>query len=630
MGARRSSTRRKRARAALFLALVIITLAANTTMWYELESRKDTTLLLVNQNGYFTSDDGKRILLQVDRDINGPIEFTIYRVEPGSGAETRAMTGKMTSLGTLWGHKYLGANISQVRIPGTYIARLQLPDPVTPWTLKTYSSNSFVVSDSVLDHTIDLAYKFFYYQRCGQAVASIVSGYPGHGACHLDDANAISDPDNASTWRNLTGGWHDAGDYNKYNNGFTPLSIYALAEAYEIDPGFFNTTTRLATYPDTAMSIHHSPSVPDIIEEAMWGADWVVKCVNIDGSMIADVGSDPSWYGYWGQPQLETDNTLGTGIDNRVYRDTAGGPVAVLAAAALVKLARILQSNGWHTGHVAGYIDAAQRIVNYYQASCPDRIETLALDLELCALEGNTSYLVDATRIASSILSNTAWIEDPNFSHVGQDFTFYLLWKWSRVNGTAEATNQLASAFNMHWHGFWSPLSNPAVASNLFGILRGRHVGRGEFYFWEWTAGYWNVGQNSYYLSAAAAAAAAYNLTREKRYIDFTQRQLDWVLGLNPFGICMLEGAGEKNLPNYHNRANTIPGNPRGAAPGCVPNGIVRALSYDPLDPAPDEPYLDTFPTPGYTPRYESNEPWLPHNAYYLLAACMTRACMHD
>jgi len=609
-------------------ALVILALVANTAVWYQLESRKDTTLLLVNQNGYFSAHDGKMILLQTDRDIEGPIGCTVYRVEPGSGAETLVMTKAMTSYGTLWGHWYHGANISQIRTPGIYVARLQLPDPLLPLASKTYSSSMFTISENVLDRTIDLAYEFFYYQRCGQAVAPIVNGYPGHDACHLDDANAMNDPDNASTWRDLTGGWHDAGDYNKYNNGFTPLSIYALAEAYELDPGFFNTTARLATYPDTAGSMHHSALVPDIIEEAMWGADWAVKCVNVDGSMIADVGSDPSWYGYWGQPQLETDNKPGTGTDNRVYRDTTGGPAALLAAAALAKLARILQNNGWHLDRVAGYINAAQRIVNYYRPGNPDRIEGLALDLELGKLEGNQSYLIDATRIATLILSNTAWIQDPNFSHVGQDFTFYLLWKWARVNGTAEAAIQLASAFELHWDGFWSPLSDVSAANNVFGILRGRHVGHGEFYFWDWTVGNWNVGQNSYYLSAATAAASAYNMTGETKYLDFAQRQLDWILGLNPFGICMLEGAGEKNPPNYHNRANTVPGNPRGAPPGCVPNGIVRALSYDPANPAPDEPYFDMHSTPGYTPRYESNEPWLPHNAYYLLAACMTRACM--
>ncbi len=65
----RPSLRKKRTRAAFASALVILALIANTIVWYQLESRKDTTLLLVNQNGYFSSDDGKKILLQIDRDL---------------------------------------------------------------------------------------------------------------------------------------------------------------------------------------------------------------------------------------------------------------------------------------------------------------------------------------------------------------------------------------------------------------------------------------------------------------------------------------------------------------------------------------------------------------------------------
>jgi len=72
----------------------------------------------------------------------------------------------------------------------------------------------------------------------------------------------------------------------------------------------------------------------------------------------------------------------------------------------------------------------------------------------------------------------------------------------------------------------------------------------------------------------------------------------------------MLEGAGRFNPPRYHHRYDSIPGHERGAVPGAVCNGIVRESVTR------DAPRFDLAGND-----YHSNEPWLPHNAYYLLAA---------
>ena len=124
-------------------------------------------------------------------------------------------------------------NISDLRIEGRY--------QVAVHTGVTYNSPPFNISSTLIDQTINLAYDFFYYQRDGCRVMSIVPGYPGHNADHLDDANWESDYLNASDYRNLTGGWHDAGDYNKYIGAYTPLAIYSLIDAYEQDPAFYST-----------------------------------------------------------------------------------------------------------------------------------------------------------------------------------------------------------------------------------------------------------------------------------------------------------------------------------------------------------------------------------------------------
>ena len=91
------------------------------------------------------------------------------------------------------------------------------------------TSVPFEIRQNLADQVSKLAYEFFYYQRCGMEI-------PGfHKACHLDDAKM---PD--GTHLDLVGGWHDAGDYNEYNAGFTPESLYILALAYSRKKEFFD------------------------------------------------------------------------------------------------------------------------------------------------------------------------------------------------------------------------------------------------------------------------------------------------------------------------------------------------------------------------------------------------------
>ena len=86
-----------------------------------------------------------------------------------------------------------------------------------------------------------------------------------------------------------------------------------------------------------------------------------------------------------------------------------------------------------------------------------------------------------------------------------------------------------------------------------------------------------------------------------------------WILGMNPLDLCMLEGKGTSERIYYHHLYAEIPGHERGAVPGAIPNGIIR-----PPDNS-DRPWFDLRTGPGSLPGAESTEPWLPHNAHYLL-----------
>src|SRR3712207_7285062 len=61
------------------------------------------------------------------------------------------------------------------------------------------------------------------FRSCGEAVSATHDGVTyAHAACHTEDA-WLDYVGGGHAKRDATGGWHDAGDYNKYvvNAGFT-------------------------------------------------------------------------------------------------------------------------------------------------------------------------------------------------------------------------------------------------------------------------------------------------------------------------------------------------------------------------------------------------------------------------
>ena len=84
-------------------------------------------------------------------------------------------------------------------------------------------SYAFTIADTVYNDALMHAVRFFYYQRCRTAKVSpyAVANYTDVN-CHsgsMQDLNCreVTQPGNASLEKDLSGGWHDAGDYNKYN-----------------------------------------------------------------------------------------------------------------------------------------------------------------------------------------------------------------------------------------------------------------------------------------------------------------------------------------------------------------------------------------------------------------------------
>lgn len=164
------------------------------------------------------------------------------------------------------------------------------------------------------------------------------------------------------------------------------------------------------------------------------------------------------------------------------------------------------------------------------------------------------------------------------------------------------------------------PATNSTVTP--FSLFRTREyfhdMGEVEYHFHYW-------GMTIGLSLASASSVLAWDVTGDTALLRAAESNVvHWIMGRNPLDICQVESLGSRNLPLYHHRYARIPGNPRGAVPGTVPNGIARPPPIEAVNwwHAPDLPWFDmTSPNPerGVLADFRSNEPYITDNAAFLV-----------
>ena len=130
-------------------------------------------------------------------------------------------------------------------------------------------SQAFDISPTAYHSALQTSLLGFYGWRCGTAVFFTYKGQDfGHEACHLDDGH-LDKLGQAGQKRDGTGGWHDAGDYNKYtvNSG---VSVGCLLQAWQD----FEPSLKALDLPFIP---EHQGPLPDYLAELKWQMDWVLK-----------------------------------------------------------------------------------------------------------------------------------------------------------------------------------------------------------------------------------------------------------------------------------------------------------------------------------------------------------------
>lgn len=144
----------------------------------------------------------------------------------------------------------------------------------------------FRIDPAVYNKLLQAATRVFFYQRSGfakkkpYAEACWTDGAAFVGPNQDGQARDVTDQGNAAKVRDLSGGWFDAGDTNKYVT-FAVTPVHQLLSAYEETPAAF---TDAFNIPESGNGI------PDLIDEVKWETDWLKKMQNSDGSALLKVG----------------------------------------------------------------------------------------------------------------------------------------------------------------------------------------------------------------------------------------------------------------------------------------------------------------------------------------------------
>ncbi len=146
-------------------------------------------------------------------------------------------------------------------------------------------SYGFEIGNDVYRTALRHAARMFYYQRSGFAkVEPFADARWTDAASHLGakqdlDCRLVTDPSNAALSKDLSGGWFDAGDFNKYVNfSYAPLHnlLFAWSEHPEIWTDDFG-------IPESGNGI------PDILDEVSWELAWLKRMQQADGSVLSKV-----------------------------------------------------------------------------------------------------------------------------------------------------------------------------------------------------------------------------------------------------------------------------------------------------------------------------------------------------
>lgn len=473
-----------------------------------------------------------------------------------------------------------------------------------------YQSHPFEVGSGVLmRHTFSDLLHYFKSQRCSGVFDQQDRMLPLLGAEKMVDVH---------------GGWYDAsGDVSKYlshlsytnylNPQQTPMVVWNMLKGLSL----------LEERDDLAPFFRLR-----LTEEALFGADFLLRMQDESGFFYMTV------FDQWSKDVQQrevcayaTQEGLRSDDYQAAFRQGGGIAIAALASAARLDVhGEFTQhdylyaaKNGyWHLkAHNTDYLnDGSENIIDQYCA--------LLASVELYQATKDKVFLAESREWASELL--LCQHTDAFFSHFWavskeQERPYYhaaeaglpiiALSEYLDIEPDQTRKNHVKSALRS---AVSFELTITQKVFNPFGYPR-QYVQstdgqtRDAFFMpHQNESGYWWQGENARLASLAVMALLAKDHAQSPELEAYAQNALDWIIGLNPYDMCMLDGHGYHN-PDY------LPEQGFSNAKGGICNGITSGFSdEDDIAFNPAEQKDDMLQN------WRWGEQWIPHAGWYLLA----------
>ena len=455
----------------------------------------------VNQVGY-SAEDPKRAVVSANRALTN---FTFVLVEDDvtpqvlyRGLLSHYTDNSVPKSALLHYH----ADFSEFKTPGRY--RVRLADG--------RQSEPFTIGNEVYARLMPLMYQYFETQTCGNYISE------AHGVCHNDDGIAVGGPRDGQKI-DVTGGWHDAGDYLKFVET-TSFVTALLLTAY---------ARHEASFPQPAKK----GNLPALLAHAKVGLDWLLKMHPMPDEFYYQVGDDHD-HDSWRLP--EDDNP--TKNDQWKPRPVLFGVGANLAGRTAVSLA------------------LASTLYKPYDRNFAARCLKFA---ESAYALGLKNPQVLSTKPAD-FYPETTWTDDMEWAAVrlfevtGKREYLQQALDFSLQTGAA---GKEASVYNTHSiaHFTLYPHVSKKEQERLLDYIRQDAEAVRRLSLNPYALGTPYIWGTAEAAAGAATVCRIYGLlSKSEEYLTLAKRQRDFILGCNPFGLCCLIGSGTRYALNPHHQ----------------------------------------------------------------------------
>lgn len=430
------------------------------------------------------------------------------------------------------------------------------------------------------------------------------------------------------------GGWYDAsGDVSKY---LSHLSYANYLNPQQIPMVVWNMLAVLDNLSAELVPFTRTR----LLDEALFGADFLVRMQDPDGYFYLTV------FDQWSKDPAQREICAFQGQNGNKsnayqagFRQGAGIAIAALAEAArcggngeydTATYQKAAETGYWHLKeHNAHYLDdGIENILDFYCA--------LMAATALSKLTQNSAYLTEArywaTRLAeqqhSDPLVANFWsaTDDgsrPYFHAAEAGLPAISLMQYLQIENDIAVKTKIEQILI---NALTFELTITEQVTNPFGYPRQyiKNVDatkRTSFFIAQRNeSGYWWQGENARLGSLASMAFMAIDCISDPKLkiqlADYGQHALNWIMGLNPYDMCMLDGHGRNN-PDYLPQLGFI------NAKGGICNGVTAGFENE-HDIAFNPPQQKN----DMLQNWRWGEQWIPHAAWYLLAIALQKKAL--